>query len=116
MGFFSSNASKFPWKQLTSIDQLEEVLSNDSKIIIFKHSTRCSISSFALKNFEKEFKEREEISCFLVDLLNYRDVSNKIAEKTGITHESPQVFLIENGKVLHSASHEQINALEINKL
>ncbi len=115
MGLFSTNKSVFPWIELTSISQLEEILNSTEKIVIFKHSIRCSISSFALRNFEREFDQNSNIPCYLLDLISHRDVSNEIAEKLNVMHQSPQVFLIENKNVLYTATHEQIDATQIIK-
>ncbi|MES2590145.1 MAG: bacillithiol system redox-active protein YtxJ [Bacteroidota bacterium] len=116
MGLFSTNKTSFPWIALNSLEQLEEVINSESKIVLFKHSTRCSISSFALRNFEREFDSNSDISCYLVDLISFREVSNAISEKTKVMHQSPQVVFLDNKKVVYSASHEQISAEKINKL
>ncbi len=113
MGLFSTNKSVFPWIELTSTSQLEKILNSTGKIVIFKHSIRCSISSFALKNFEREFEQNLNIPCYLLDLINHRDVSNEIADKLNVMHQSPQLFLIENNTVLYTATHEQIDATKI---
>lgn len=116
MGFFSSNKSTFPWQELTSMEQLRALLTSDAKYIIFKHSTRCSISSFAKRNFEKEFNIESTIPCYYLDLISYRDISNEIASELNIQHQSPQAFLIDNKQVIYHASHESIDANEINSL
>lgn len=109
------NTSKINWKQLTTIEQLDDIVgeSNDKPIIIFKHSTRCSISRMALKQFEKEFVLEEEITPYFLDLLNYRDISNEIATKFDVIHQSPQLILIKNGKSVYNVSHSDIDALEL---
>ncbi|MFN5418697.1 MAG: bacillithiol system redox-active protein YtxJ [Flavobacteriia bacterium] len=116
MGLFTSNNSTFPWTKLTSLEQLDEILTSDKKVLIFKHSTRCSISSMALNNFEREFTLDEQIETYFLDLLQHRDISNAIAEKANVYHQSPQVIVFENKKSIYNASHGQIDALTINKL
>lgn len=67
--------SKVNWIPLTDISQLSEIEenSNGKTIGIFKHSTRCSISRFALKQFENEYDLTEdEIDLYFLDLLNHR--------------------------------------------
>ena len=121
MGFFSFGSTpknNLPWEQLTSEIVLDELLNKKGQpILLFKHSTRCSISSMALSRFESEWKLSEE-KCHLVflDLINYRGVSNAIAERTGIVHQSPQVLLIVDGKVIYHNSHNGISAATIQKL
>ncbi len=98
------------------MEQLKEILHSDKKVLIFKHSTRCSISSMALNNFEREFEINENIDTYFLDLLKHRDVSDAIAEKANVYHQSPQVIVFENEKSIYDASHGQIDALTINKL
>lgn len=108
--------SSFPWKDLTSIEQLKEILalSTEKPIVLFKHSTRCSISSMALSRFEKEWnQDNNEIDLYYLDLLNHRDVSNEIASITGVVHQSPQAILISNNEVKYAASHNSISANDI---
>ena len=116
MGLFTSNNSTFPWTKLTTKEQLNQILSSENKVLIFKHSTRCSISSMALNNFEREFKRDEKIETYFLDLLQHRDISDAIAEKANVYHQSPQVIVFENEKSIYDASHGQIDALTINKL
>lgn len=103
---------KIEWRQLTDLGQLNEIvdLSNEKAVLIFKHSTRCSISRFALKQFENEFDLEEKITPYFLDLLNYRDISNEIANRFDVFHQSPQILLIKNGKAIFSTSHDDIDA------
>lgn len=107
-----SQSSKIEWRQLTDLGQLNEIvdLSNEKAVLIFKHSTRCSISRFALKQFENEFDLEEKITPYFLDLLNHRDVSNEIANRFDVFHQSPQILLIKNGKAIFSTSHDDIDA------
>jgi bacillithiol system protein YtxJ len=101
-----------PWINLTSTDQFLDEWNNSSinTLLIFKHSTRCIISKMALKKFENDW-EKETIACKLLflDLLEYRTVSNCIAETTLVVHQSPQVIVIKDKKAVYFASHEQIS-------
>lgn len=83
--------------------------------MIFKHSTRCSISSLALHRIEASEKELENVlpSIYLLDLIRYRDLSNEIAAIFGVHHESPQILLIANGECIYEASHMEIAAKDI---
>lgn len=98
--------------------QLEE-LSTQSKnlpngVLIFKHSTRCAISSMALNRFRRGWDlPQEELPVYYLDLIRYREVSNKVSEKFEVQHESPQVLLIRNGKCVHTASHNAISPTDI---
>ena len=107
-----NQSSKIEWRQLTDLGQLNEIidLSNEKAVLIFKHSTRCSISRFALKQFENEFDLKGKITPYFLDLLNHRDVSNEIANRFDVFHQSPQILLIKNGKAIFSTSHDDIDA------
>lgn len=119
MGLFSTNKKRLPWTDLSSVDQLHEVMESakEKPVLLFKHSTRCSISSMALNSFESEWgSENERCELYFVDLIRYRDVSNAIADETGVVHQSPQAILFNGSEVLYHASHSGIDANAIEKL
>ena len=110
-----NKSSKIAWRQLTDLGQLNEIVevSNEKLVLIFKHSTRCSISRYSLKQFENEFTFEDKIVPYFLDLIAHRDVSNEIAQRFGVFHESPQIILIKEGKAIYDASHESIDAKEL---
>jgi bacillithiol system protein YtxJ len=104
------------WHQLTDLSQLTSLINvskeqsaNGLTVLIFKHSTRCSISSMALNRLEAKWIENESIQSYFLDLLNYRDISNEIASSFDIEHASPQVLLIKNGHCFYHNSHNGIS-------
>ncbi len=102
------------WHQLTTEEQLEQI-KTDSKLkpqLIFKHSTRCNISSMALNRLNRE-TNLPDIEYHLLDLIAYRSLSQKIAEDLQVQHESPQVLLIRNGECVYDESHSGISVSEI---
>jgi bacillithiol system protein YtxJ len=109
--------SKSFWNKIESEQDLDEAIkkSHEGRIAIFKHSTSCFISKTVLRNFEKEIEEAEEpgTTLYFLDLLAYRSLSNKIAEDFAIRHESPQLIVIENGKAVNNASHQDITLSQI---
>jgi bacillithiol system protein YtxJ len=117
MGWFSQK-STFPWKHLSNENVVRDLLveSNEKPVIIFKHSTRCSISSMSLSRFEREWDTSKEVSLYYLDLLNYRDLSNSIAQELHVNHQSPQVIVINRSEVIYQESHNGIDALEISRL
>ena len=104
--------SKVNWTELTDILQLMEIeaISQERPVVIFKHSTRCSISRMALKQFEREFDLEGVVDAYFLDLIAHRDISNEIASRFSIYHESPQLILIKNGKAVYDVSHSDIDA------
>ncbi|MDN3676942.1 bacillithiol system redox-active protein YtxJ [Flavobacterium paronense] len=111
----NQSVSKVGWRQLTDLGQLNEIVnvSTEKTVVIFKHSTRCSISRMVLKQFENEFDLQDKIIPYFLDLLAHRDISNAIASRFEVQHQSPQVIVIKEGKAVYTASHESI---EVEKL
>jgi bacillithiol system protein YtxJ len=105
------------WNILSSSEQLKFIneLSHTKPVLILKHSTRCSISSAALSRFERSWKEENKdiVAPYYLDLLAHRDVSNLIASKYHIEHESPQALLIKNGQCVFSQTHMGISVADI---
>jgi bacillithiol system protein YtxJ len=102
------------WNPLTDLDQLDEIveISQNQPVVIFKHSTRCSISSTALSRFERAWGDTEN-AAFYLDLIAYRPISLEIAEKFGIQHQSPQSLVINKGACTYSATHWDISVDEL---
>ena len=108
---------KMNWLKLESIEQLQTIKDNSSKnlVLIFKHSTRCSISRAALDRLERNWQQDEmrDVKPFFLDLIRYRDVSDQLAEDFSVEHESPQVLVIKNGQSVYDRSHIGINYREL---
>jgi len=102
------------WIQLTDEEQLNEIVtkSENKPQVIFKHSTRCSISAVALQRLQKA-KQPDGIDFYFLDLLAHRPLSNKVAEFFRVHHESPQVLVIKNGKCIFDESHLGISMNDI---
>lgn len=114
----SSETLKF-WNKIESEEDLNAAIqhSKEKPVVIFKHSTRCIISKTVLRNFENEVKNSSDsrMDFYYLDLLNYRNISNKIAENLGVTHQSPQAILLINQKAVYNASHDGISLESIKK-
>lgn len=99
--------------KMEQFDEIDEI-SQTKLVVLFKHSTRCSISRMALKQFDAEFNYPEEkIDWYLLDLLNHRDLSNEIANRYNVVHQSPQIVVIRNGKAVFNVSHDSISAEDL---
>ena len=102
------------WVNLTSLDQLNEIKSAEGYNLIFKHSTRCSISMMAKRNFEFNWEViPEDTTLYFLDLISYREISNSISEIFNVAHQSPQILLIKDGECVLEASHSDISAEEV---
>lgn len=116
-GLFGSRSERasVPWKHLDGLGQLDDIIAESAARpqLIFKHSTRCSISSMALERFEREWDPATACDIWLLDLLQHRDISNAIAQRTGVMHQSPQAILVVDGDAVFDASHSAISAHEV---
>ena len=100
------------WIELNSLQQLSQIkeLSKTRMQVIFKHSTRCSISSMARNRLErKEQQQPASIDFYFLDLLRFRSLCDKIAEDFSVHHESPQVLLIKDAECIYEESHGGID-------
>ncbi|MCY4780990.1 bacillithiol system redox-active protein YtxJ [Sphingobacterium sp. UT-1RO-CII-1] len=102
------------WQHLVSISQLEELIYKEEIFIIFKHSTRCPVSSMAKRNVEYDFSILpKEFPIYILDLIALRDISDFIASHWGVKHESPQLLVVKGKSCLYHASHQNIEIKEI---
>lgn len=99
---------------MTDEGQLHQIIarSQTKPQVIFKHSTRCSISSVALQRMQKA-QQPEGIDFHFLDLLAHRPLSNKVADVFGVHHESPQVLLVKDGKCIFNESHLGISMKDL---
>lgn len=102
------------WNHIEQPDQLDQIraASFQQPQIIFKHSTRCSISSLAKSRLEKQTPPANTAFHYL-DLIRFRELSNRIAADFQVYHESPQVLVIKNGDCIYDESHLAISMEEI---
>jgi bacillithiol system protein YtxJ len=100
------------WIHLEDYSQIKGAIKNSEPFLIFKHSTRCSISSMAKNRFERNF-DLEDVKVFYLDLIKYRSISNQLASDFNVHHESPQLMYIKEGRCLYHASH---GAIDVNDL
>ncbi len=129
MGFFDflfgksddqpkKEVKKVPWIPLASLHQLDDIMdrSIEKTQVIFKHSTTCGISRMVLNTFTQNYDfTRDQMDLYFLDLHSNREVSNETGYKFQITHQSPQVLVIRDGKVIAHSSHGGINDLDLSK-
>jgi len=102
------------WITLNTQTQIDDIRIHLGYSLIFKHSTRCSISLMAKKKFELDwYALPPSMPLYFLDLLKFRTLSNAIAENFQVHHESPQVLLIKDGACIFESSHGDISADEI---
>jgi bacillithiol system protein YtxJ len=120
MGFlnklFGKGTEETDWVQLESEDAVEEVFAaSEGRIqLILKHSQSCAVSFFAKQNLDSvPLEEWPEMDRSMVEVVKFRPISQYIAQKTSVRHESPQVLVIANGEVIFHASHSEVNKVNI---
>jgi bacillithiol system protein YtxJ len=107
------------WNQLTSANDIDAIIERSHQVpcLILKHSTRCSISFMALHRLEGKWDFSDaQIEAYFLDLLSYRNLSNEIANRFQVHHESPQILLVKDGECIHDASHLDISVEEIREV
>jgi bacillithiol system protein YtxJ len=101
------------WTQLESTEQLNQIKQQQGYSLIFKHSTRCSISMMAKRRFELDWDDLPaDMPLYFLDLIRYRDISNQVAQIFQVHHESPQLLLIKDGECILDQSHGSISVEE----
>ena len=101
------------WISLQSEEQLQNIKNAAGYSIIFKHSTRCSISMMAKRRFEMDWDNLpSDMPLYFLDLIKHRDLSNKVALDFSVYHESPQMLLIKDGECVLDQSHGAISVDE----
>lgn len=105
------------WISLLEMSQLDDIVtrSHQRLQVIFKHSSRCSVSSMVLNRLERE-QAPDDIDFYYLDLLSFRSISNTIADRFQVHHESPQIIVFKNGDVIYDESHMAIQMDEITAL
>ena len=103
---------KIPWKPLTEVSQLDTI-AEDSKtnpVAIYKHSTTCGISRMVLRQIESTYDiAPNQLDIYYLDLKAYREVSNEVAARFQVIHQSPQMIVIKNGTAVYNDSHGGVN-------
>lgn len=104
------------WIELSDLEQVDQIIqqSISKPQIIFKHSTRCSISSVVKDRLERQWKAHlDEFPIYYLDLIRFRSISNLLSDTFGVIHESPQLLIIKDGKSLFNCSHSDISVSAI---
>jgi bacillithiol system protein YtxJ len=107
-----------PWIPLNDLAQIDYIKKKSSikTQVIFKHSTRCGISSMVQRQFINDYNFSEkELDLYYLDILSYRNISDEVGYAFQLVHESPQLLVIKNGELVTHASHGQINQVDLNR-
>ena len=113
LGLFKGCSGSDVWSELNSIEQLKDLYqqSDTNPVVLFKHSTRCSISSMAKSRIENNLSKLfPDFPIYYLDLIVHRNISNSIAKDLGVEHQSPQIIVVKNGQAIYDTSHGGIDA------
>lgn len=101
------------WKNLENENELDKIIAHSQQkpVAIFKHSTRCAISAMAMSRLKNAWNDEEmkDVDFYYLDLLSHRNISNKIADQLKVTHQSPQIIVVKDGKAVYHNSHLGVN-------
>jgi bacillithiol system protein YtxJ len=99
---------------LQRIDELDQLLTESAAqpLLLFKHSYSCGISAEALDELVDHLNSDRPatVRYAMVTVQTHRDVSNAVAKRLGVRHETPQAFVIRGGRVVWTASHFRVTA------
>jgi bacillithiol system protein YtxJ len=113
---------------LTSLEHVDELhrLIDESQsrpVLLFKHSRSCGASLEALDELVAYLNDRgpersaprdsRSLQYAMVTVQTHRAVSNAVAQRLGVRHETPQALLIRDGRVVWSASHFRVTAAAV---
>ena len=108
----ADNQSAINWTNLDRITDVEGMIDQSEQytVLVFKHSNRCGISSSVLRRFERQAinYEMDQLRFFLLNVVDHRNISNEISEQLSVHHESPQLIVIKNRKVIAHDSHYEL--------
>ncbi len=90
-------------------DTLDTVLASE-RAILYKHSTRCIVSSWSFREVRDFAADSPEWPVYVLKVIEKRALSNQVAERLGIQHQSPQAFVIKHGEVVWDGSHNDVTA------
>src|SRR6266542_2071675 len=102
------------WIHLTDEDQLQNIIvrSQEKPQVIFKYSNRCYSSELIFQRLQQDCCP-EKIDFYFLDLVTFRNISDKISETFNVDHQSPQILLIKDGECIFNESHSEISLEEI---
>ncbi|MEM9553740.1 MAG: bacillithiol system redox-active protein YtxJ [Acidobacteriota bacterium] len=99
------------YTKLESVEDLDAAFrtADEATVVVFKHSLTCPVSTEALREFDRYLESGDEATrYYLIEIQRQRGLSNDVAARTGVRHESPQALVLRGGEVVWHASHWKI--------
>lgn len=94
--------------KIDTMEQFDEILKKENKFFLLKHSLTCPISQAAFQEYQSYAEEHVEVPAYFLAVQDSRPLSNELAEKFSIKHESPQAILFSDNQAIWNASHWKI--------
>ena len=104
----STRSTEFPFVHPQSLEEVAGILRFKGTTFIYKHSTRCSVSLFAMKRLLM-LDPAESEQWVYIDVVTQRSLSMAIAEELNVRHESPQLIMLLDGRVMAHGSHHRVS-------
>lgn len=96
---------------LHRMDELDALVAEDQPVVVFKHSGTCGISAEALDELvEHVSRSAGRVRYAIITVQTDRALSNAVAQRFGVRHETPQVLIVRGGRVVWSATHFRVTA------
>lgn len=92
---------------IETAEELLELLTSE-RAILFKHSTRCGLSTSALLHVEDFAEKFPAAEVYMINVIQNRSVSREAEERLGVRHETPQIIFVEGGQAMRHASHRRV--------
>ena len=80
------------------------------RAVLFKHSTRCPVSAYVIDEVMEFAEDHPKWPVYVLRVIEQRPLSNETAERLGVRHESPQAFVLHQGRVRWHGSHNEVTA------
>ena len=103
---------------LHDLEMLEAAIAEslERPVLLFKHSRTCGISFEALDELQVHLERGRCAATYkMITVQSHRTLSDAIADRLGVRHESPQAILLRDGRPVWKASHFRITADELSR-
>jgi len=99
-----------PMRSLSSTEDVDAAAVSGPVVVLFKHSPLCGTSSVARRQVLRFAGQNPETPIYIIDVVNDRPVSQYIAERFGVRHQSPQVIVLRDSRHVWNGSHFRVTA------
>ena len=87
-----------------------DALLREPEAVLLKHGALCAVSAGARDELAAFRAEHPHTPVYAVEVTTRRELSDYLAERLGVPHESPQALVLRQGEVVWHASHRAITA------